>query len=165
MDGEAVVADVAEELFDLRALEEGLGRDATPVEAGAAGAFHLDADDFFPKLGRANGPDITGRAATNDDEIVVHKEVVTLTQESCQKTGDLRVVRHPISFSGKKEANQANGIRIEDRSPGGGRRLGEAWYWTGSWMRLYGIPEEGGSLASARSLAWLIILSDAAYLG
>ena len=31
--------------------EEGLGGDAAPVEAGAAGAIGLDAGDFFTELG------------------------------------------------------------------------------------------------------------------
>ncbi len=73
LDRQAVVLDVTEELLVLGALEQRLGRDAAPVEAGAAGAFHLDAHHFFPELGRADRSDITRRAATDDNEIVVHK--------------------------------------------------------------------------------------------
>jgi len=73
LQGKAVVAEMPDEMLDLRALEQRLGRDAAPVEAGAPGAFHFDAHHFFPELGRANRPDITRRAAANDNEIVVHK--------------------------------------------------------------------------------------------
>ena len=54
--------------------EQRLGRDAAPVQAGAAGAVGFDAGDFFTELGGADGGDVAGRAATDDNEIVGHKD-------------------------------------------------------------------------------------------
>ena len=77
--GEAVDAEaelarlVSEGVVELGGLEQGLGRDAAPVEAGATGAVGFDAGDFFTELGGANGGDVAGRAAPNDNQIVGHR--------------------------------------------------------------------------------------------
>ncbi len=90
---EAVIGHVPQELLDLGALEQRLGRDAAPVEAGAPGAFHFDTHHFFAELGRADRPDITRRAAANHNEVVVHK-ALSLTQVLSQK----RLQRHKRTF-------------------------------------------------------------------
>jgi hypothetical protein len=54
----------------LGALEQRLGRNAAPVQAGAAGALELDARDFLAELTGANGTRIARRATADDDEIV-----------------------------------------------------------------------------------------------
>ena len=51
------------------------GRDATPVEASAADAFHFDAGHFFPELRGADCADISGGSAAYHDEVVCHKNV------------------------------------------------------------------------------------------
>ena len=54
--------------------QEALGGDAAPVQAGAAGAVAFDDGDFLAELRGADGSDVPGRAAADDDEIVVHDE-------------------------------------------------------------------------------------------
>ena len=66
----AVDLGVAHGVVKLGALEQGLGGDATPVEAGAAGALHLDAGDLAPELAGANRARVAGRPAANDDQII-----------------------------------------------------------------------------------------------
>ncbi|MFT4547296.1 MAG: hypothetical protein ACI9MB_001242, partial [Verrucomicrobiales bacterium] len=61
---------VLHDLVELGVAQQGFGRDAAPVEAGATGTVHLDTGDFFPELGGADCPDISCRATTDDDEIV-----------------------------------------------------------------------------------------------
>ncbi len=63
---------LGQRLVDFGVLEERFGRDAAPVEAGAASAVDFDAGDFFAELGGADGGDVAGRAAADDDEIVGH---------------------------------------------------------------------------------------------
>ena len=66
---------VLHELVELGVAQQGFGRDAAPVEAGAAGAFHLDAGDFFPELGSADRADVAGWTTTDDNQIVfAHEE-------------------------------------------------------------------------------------------
>ncbi len=60
---------------ELGALEQGLGRDAAPVETGAAGALHLDARDFLAELAGANGARVARGAAADDDEVVFRSGV------------------------------------------------------------------------------------------
>ena len=59
-------------MIEFRVFQEGLGGDAAPVEAGAAGAVRFDASDGFSELGGADGGDVAGWAATDDNEIVGH---------------------------------------------------------------------------------------------
>src|SRR4051812_22336791 len=54
----------------LRALQQGLGRNTTPVEASAARALQLDAGDFFSELPGANRARIARRTAANDNQVV-----------------------------------------------------------------------------------------------
>ena len=61
---------VGEGVVELGIFEERLGRDTTPVEAGATGAIVLDTGDFFSELGGADCSDISAGAATNDNKIV-----------------------------------------------------------------------------------------------
>ena len=61
---------VLELVIEVRIFEEGLGRNASPVEAGAAGTFHFNTGHFFSKLTGADGRDITAGASSDNDEIV-----------------------------------------------------------------------------------------------
>ena len=73
LDREAELARlVHERLVELGVFKERLGGDATPVQAGAARAIRFDAGYFFPVLGGADGGDVSGGAATDDNEIVGH---------------------------------------------------------------------------------------------
>jgi hypothetical protein len=56
---------------ELGALEQCLGGDTTPIEAGASGAFLFDAGDFFAELPGANSSSITGGATTDYNEIIL----------------------------------------------------------------------------------------------
>jgi hypothetical protein len=62
-------------LVELRALEQGLGGDAAPVQTGAARALHFDAGHFFAQLSGANRARVARRAAADDDEVVVRSSV------------------------------------------------------------------------------------------
>ena len=53
--------------------QQRFGRNAAPVQAGATGAFFFHARHAFSKLRGANGTDISGRSAANDNQVVVHK--------------------------------------------------------------------------------------------
>ena len=61
---------VLDRLVDLGVFEERLGRDATPVQASAAGAVHFDHRHFFTELPRANCRDIASRPAAHHNQIV-----------------------------------------------------------------------------------------------
>ena len=50
-------------------LEERLGWDTAPEDAGAAKPFALDHGDGKPELGGSNGAHITGRAAAKEDHV------------------------------------------------------------------------------------------------
>ena len=65
-------ADLADEAA---VFEQRLGRDAAPVEAGAAEVFLLDAEDALFELPGADGGRVTGGAAADDDDV----EVVALS--------------------------------------------------------------------------------------
>ena len=53
-------------------VQQGFGRDATDVQAGAAQRIAaFDHGDVQPKLGRADGADIAAGAGTDDDCVVV----------------------------------------------------------------------------------------------
>ena len=56
--------------IELRVFEQGFGRDAAPVQAGASGPFLLDDSDALAKLGGADSADIAGGAAADNDEVV-----------------------------------------------------------------------------------------------
>jgi hypothetical protein len=58
-------------LHELGVGEEGLRGDAAPVEADAAELGALDAGDVVAELGGADGADVAGGAAADDDEIEV----------------------------------------------------------------------------------------------
>jgi hypothetical protein len=51
-------------------LDERLRGNAAPVETGPAGAVVLDAGDFLAELGGADGADIAGGSAADDDKVV-----------------------------------------------------------------------------------------------
>src|SRR6516165_9028858 len=56
-----------------RSIEQGLGRNAANIEAGAAiGLALFDNSDFQAELGGADGADIPARAGSDDNEIVGH---------------------------------------------------------------------------------------------
>lgn len=59
-------------MIKLGIFQECLGRNASPIEAGAASPVSFDAGDFFSELGGANSSDVTGRSATNNNQIVGH---------------------------------------------------------------------------------------------
>jgi hypothetical protein len=73
-------------LVEFGVAEERFGRDATPVEAGATGAFHFDAGHFFAELSGADRADISGGSSADHDEIVCHKNV----KNACFWDGDSR---------------------------------------------------------------------------
>ena len=59
-------------LEQLRAMQQGLGRNAADIEASPAQSLaRLGAGDFQPKLRRANRRDIAAGAGTDDEEVVV----------------------------------------------------------------------------------------------
>ena len=73
---QVVVADAplrraTEEVGDLGAVEEGLARNAAPVEAHAAQAAALDAGDFLAELRGTDGADISGGPAADHDQVVM----------------------------------------------------------------------------------------------
>ena len=57
-------------VVELGVLEQGLGRDASPVVAGAPAALDVDNGDFLSKLGGADRADISGGTGADDDEVV-----------------------------------------------------------------------------------------------
>jgi len=76
VEGHAEVAGVfGHQLVKLGIAEERFGRDAAPVEAGAASAFHFNAGHFFAELRGADRADISGGSAADHDEIVCHKNM------------------------------------------------------------------------------------------
>jgi hypothetical protein len=56
---------------EFSALEECLGGDTTPIEAGAPGAFLFNTGDFFAELPGADSSSITGGATTDYNEIIL----------------------------------------------------------------------------------------------
>src|SRR5690606_23230707 len=58
-------------LEELGVGEEGLARDAPPVEADAAEPGALDAGDLHAQLGGADRADVAGGPAADDDQVVV----------------------------------------------------------------------------------------------
>ena len=77
VEGHAEVTGVlGHELVKFGVAEERFGRDAAPVEAGAAGAFHFDAGHLFSELGGADCADISGGSAADHDEIVCHRPAI-----------------------------------------------------------------------------------------
>ncbi len=70
--GDAVLAGAGAELADESAVvEQGLGGDAAPVQAGAAEGFALDAEDALFELPGADGGGVTRGAAANYDDVVL----------------------------------------------------------------------------------------------
>ena len=61
---------VRHQVVELGVAQERLGRDAAPVQAGAAGAFFFDAGDSFAELCGANRADVAGGSAADYDEVV-----------------------------------------------------------------------------------------------
>ena len=61
---------VTDQGIEFGILEQGLGRNAAPVQAGASGAFLLDNSDALAELGGADRANISGGAAADDDEVV-----------------------------------------------------------------------------------------------
>jgi hypothetical protein len=55
---------------DLRRVQQGLGRDAPPVQAGPADPVLLDEHNPLAKLGRAERARIAAAAATEDHDVV-----------------------------------------------------------------------------------------------
>jgi hypothetical protein len=78
--------------------EESFGRDAAPVEAGAAGAFHFDAGDAFAELGGTDGADISGGSTADHDEIVRHRPNIL---------GDFRAGLKKIKMAGGRGLNRS----------------------------------------------------------
>src|SRR5690606_14530081 len=66
---QAVVLEVAQALIFLAGLEQGLGRDAAPVQADAAQVLALDDGDLLAQLAGADGGDIAAGAGADDDEV------------------------------------------------------------------------------------------------
>ena len=66
---QAVLLQVAQALELLARLQQGLGRDAAPVQADPAQVLALDNSDLQAQLAGANGRDITAGARADDDEI------------------------------------------------------------------------------------------------
>ncbi len=65
-DLEAELLGALELVEELGVLEEGLGGDAAPVEAGAARPFLLDDGDFLAELGRPDRAHVTSRTAADN---------------------------------------------------------------------------------------------------
>ena len=63
---------MTQRVIQLRVLEQGLRRNAPPIQTGAAGSIHFHAGYFFAKLSCPNGADVSSRSAADDDEIVFH---------------------------------------------------------------------------------------------
>lgn len=59
-----------------RILQERLGGNAAPVQAGSPHPVALHARHGFSHLGGANGAHISGGAATNDDQIILHERTI-----------------------------------------------------------------------------------------
>ena len=58
-------------MIDFSRPQQGLGGDATPVEANAADVLTLDDRDFETQLCRADGGDITSWASANNQYVEV----------------------------------------------------------------------------------------------
>ncbi len=87
VEGHAEIAGMlGHQLVKFGVAEERFGRDATPVEASAAGAFHFDAGHLFAELCGADRADVSGGSAAYHDEVVCHKNV----KDACFREGDSR---------------------------------------------------------------------------
>ena len=65
-------------VIELGVLEQRLGGNATPVEAGAAGAILFHAGDLLAKLRRANRADISGGSAADDNQIIIGHNIISV---------------------------------------------------------------------------------------
>ena len=75
---------VSQELIDLRVLEQRLGGNAAPVEAGAARAIHFHAGYLLPKLPRANRSHISGWSAANNNQIIIGHNIIWVSAKNEQ---------------------------------------------------------------------------------
>jgi hypothetical protein len=66
---EAVGVGMAQQMADLGGAQQGLGRDAAPIEADAAEMLALHHGRLQAELGGADGRDIAAGAAADDDQI------------------------------------------------------------------------------------------------
>ena len=60
-------------VIELRIFQQSLGRNAAPVETRSTSAIHFDAGHFFAELSGANGTNVSGWSATNNNEVVGHE--------------------------------------------------------------------------------------------
>src|SRR5690606_31601618 len=67
---DAELGAVARGVGDLGGVEQGLGRDAADVQAGAAELVLLDQGDAEPELGGMQGAGIAAAARSQDDDVV-----------------------------------------------------------------------------------------------
>ena len=67
--GDAELRGLAGRVGDLRGVQEGLGRDAAHVEAGAAEVALLDQPDAQAQLGRSQGTGVTARSSPEDEDV------------------------------------------------------------------------------------------------
>ena len=70
--GQAVVAQVMQLLVDLAGLQQGLGRDAAPVQADAAQGLALHNGGLEAQLGGADGRDVAAGTGADDDDVEIH---------------------------------------------------------------------------------------------
>ena len=103
---------MCESVVELSIFQQSFGRDAAPVEAGAASAVRFDDCDFFSELSCADCSNVARRAAANDDEIVCHDEMIymvrrvkcsarrrmsKLRSNKMHKSGDSRIGKRPVA--------------------------------------------------------------------
>ena len=67
--GDAELAGLACRVGDLGGVQQGLGRDAAHVEAGAAQVALLDQPDLQAELGRSQGAGVTARTSPEDEDV------------------------------------------------------------------------------------------------
>ena len=66
---EAEGVEIAEQVIDLGGPEQGLGRNAAPVEADPAQMFPFHHAGLHAELGRANRGDVTSRSAAENGDV------------------------------------------------------------------------------------------------
>jgi hypothetical protein len=64
---------VSHRVVQFGVFQQCLGRDASPVQAGASGAICLNAGNFFSELGGTDPGNVAGRSASNNNQVVGHE--------------------------------------------------------------------------------------------
>src|SRR5205807_9193625 len=101
---EAAVLGFGADLAGERAvLEQRLGRNAAPIEAGAAEVFLLDAEDAFLELSGADGGGVAGGTPADHDDVEL---VILLWRSRCRRLRLSRGRRRSTGFRWYRNAHR-----------------------------------------------------------